>query len=142
MNIPEPAVKRTSLVLTAGLLWALVGLLLFGRGIFKLLPLEPLSYILLGIAILLGVLKSQLVFNKIIENNVERIKALSPHKEKIYLFAFQAMQSYLLAGFMVCLGIFMRNLPIPPNYYGAILVLIGTALLLSGLKYIQARKEV
>lgn len=141
MSIPEPAVKRSTLVLTAGILWSLVGIFLFIRGFFRLLPLSALSYILIGGAVLLGILKSRLVFYKIIDKNVERIKALSPHKDKICIFAFQAIQSYLIAGFMIALGIYLRHLPFPPQYYGTLLVLIGTALLISGLKYIQAKKE-
>ena len=141
MSIPEPAVKRTTLVFTAGLLWACIGLFLFGRGITKLLPLDSLSYILIGAGILLGILKSRVVFKRIIDKNLERIKQLSPHKEKICVFAFQAMQSYFIAGFMICLGILLRHLPIEPHYYGTILIIIGTALFTSSLQYFGAKRD-
>ncbi len=141
MSIPEPAVKRTTLVFTAGLLWAIIGLFLFGRGITKLLPLDSQAYIMIGVGILLGILKSRVVFQKIIDKNIVRIKSLSPHKDKICLFAFQAMQSYFIAGFMIGLGILLRHLPIEPLYYGTILVIIGTALFSSSLRYFSAGKR-
>ncbi len=141
MSIPEPAVKRTTLVFTAGLLWAVIGIFLFGRGITKLLPLDEVSYIVIAVGVLLGILKSRLVFQNIIDKNVARIKSLSPHKEKICLFAFQAIQSYLIAGFMIGLGILLRHLPIPPLYYGTILIIIGTALFVASLRYFNAKQE-
>jgi len=52
-------------------------------------------------AIVIGLLKSRFVFSKIIKKNIERIKNLSPHKEKICIFAFQAMQSYFIILVMV-----------------------------------------
>ncbi|KAA3630830.1 MAG: hypothetical protein DWP97_14505 [Calditrichaeota bacterium] len=142
MSIPEPAVKRTTLVFTAGLLWAVIGLFLFGRGIANFLPFENSGYIYIGGAILLGILKSQLIFSKIIDKNVQRIKELAPQKDKICIFAFQALESYLIALVMIGLGLFLRTLDIPPMIYGGILILIGTALLLSGLKYIKAKNAV
>ena len=140
MSIPEPAVKRTTLVFTAGLLWASIGLFLFGRGFRLLLPLDSLSYIMVGAGILLGILKSRVVFKKIIDKNIVRIKALSPHKEKVCIFAFQANLSYFLVIFMMSLGILLRHLPIPHIYYGTILIIIGTALLASSLRYFSELK--
>lgn len=140
MSIPEPAVKRTTLLFTAGLLWVSIGLFLFGRGVRILLPLDSLSYIMIGVGIFLGILKSRIVFKSIIDKNLERIKSLSPHKEKICVFAFQAMQSYVIAGFMICLGILLRHIPMPPLYYGTILIIIGTALFTSGLHYFSAKR--
>ena len=141
MSIPEPAVKRTTLIFTAGILWACIGLFLLGRGITKLLPFNSFSYILTGGGVLLGILKSKFVFNKIINKNIERIKSLSPHKEKICIFAFQANQSYILVLIMMSIGILLRHLPINPLYYGTILILIGTALFKSSLLYFSAIRE-
>ena len=141
MNIPEPAAKRTTLVLVAGILWSIIGLFLIGRGIKVQLPLVSISYIFIALALIIGILKSKFVFAKIINKNVARIKSLSPHKEKICVFAFQAYQSYLLVILMMSIGILMRHLPIPKLYYGSILVAIGTALLLSSLRYFTKLKE-
>ena len=142
MNIPEPAVKRTTLVFTAGLLWAIIGLFLCGRGLSKLMPFEKPDYIYIAVAVFLGILKSQFIFSGIIDKNIKRIKELSPHKDKICIFAFQAIQAYLIAVFMIGLGLVLRHLPIPVLWYAAILILIGTALLFSGIKYLSATKDV
>ncbi len=141
MSIPEPAVKRTTLVCTAGILWSCIGLFLFGRGITKILPLDSTAYIMIGVGIFLGILQNRLMFKKIIDKNLLRIKELSPHKEKICVFAFQAMQSYLIALFMIGLGILMKHLPIPPLYYGTILLIIGTALFTSSLHYFSVMRS-
>ena len=141
MNIPEPAAKRTTLILVAGTLWSIIGLFLIGRGIKVQLPLISISYIFISIAIIIGILKSKFIFAKIINKNVDRIKNLSPHKEKICVFAFQAYQSYLLVIVMMSVGILLRHLPIDHVYYGSILIAIGTALFLSSLRYFQMVKN-
>ncbi len=141
MSKLEPAVKRTTLVFAAGLLWTIIGIYLFEKGIRTLLPLDSNIYIMIGIGIFIGIIKSRVVFSKMIDANIERIKTLSPHKEKICIFAFQAHQSYLMVLLMMSFGLLLRNLPIPPQYYGTILIIIGTALFISSLRYFSARSE-
>ena len=141
-NKYEPAVKRTTLIRTAGSIWIIIGLFLLVRGMVRLYPLEVTDYLIIGGGLLLGILKSQLIFRKIIDKNIMRINELAPHKDKICIFAFQAVQSYLLVAIMVTVGIIIRSLPIDNMIIGGILILIGTALVLSGINYLGKVGEV
>jgi hypothetical protein len=124
----EPAVTRRTLLLTAASLWTLAGLILILRAAFWLpdagLWVLPIVVASVGI----GLLKGWLVFARIARKNVERIRALSPHKPKICVFAFQAIQSYLIVIAMVTIGILLRLSPIPRLWLAAIYLAIGAAL--------------
>ena len=133
--LKEPAVSRKSLLRTAGILWALVGIWLAIRAFYWFFAGDGNIYFLAGLALLIGVAKSRLVFNRIVGKNIERIFALSPHKDKICIFAFQAMHSYLIAMLMIAMGIFLRQANLSHNLLAVIYLAIGSALFLSGLKY-------
>ena len=99
------------------------------------------SWLLLILAAgVVGIVKSYLVFFKLIKKNVQRIKELAPHKDKICIFAFQANMSYLLVMVMITAGILLRLSPIPKLYLGLIYTAIGVALGMSGIKYIFASR--
>jgi len=138
----EPAVKRATLIRTAGVTWILVGIFLVSRGSGLFYPWQWSSSWILGTAFLLGLLKSRMVFNRIIDKNIQRIRKLVPEKEKICIFAFQALQSYLLVALMMILGLVIRSMPIDTRIIGGILTLIGTALIRSGLSYLDKVREI
>lgn len=82
-----------------------------------------------------GFMKSRLIFVPMATRNMERIEALSPHKEKICIFAFQANQSYLIIALMIGIGITLRLSPLPRLALGAVYTAIGSALLLTAPRY-------
>ncbi len=133
--LKEPAVSRRILLRTAGVLWALVGIWLAIRAFYWFFDGGANIYLLAGLALLIGVAKSRLMLNRIVLRNIERIFALSPHKDKICIFAFQAMHSYLIALLMIMMGIFLRQTHLSHNLLAVIYLAIGSALFLSGLKY-------
>ncbi len=120
---------------TAGVVWVMVGLFLCARAIgwFAQSPhwVIPLSIA----ALLIGWIKARFIFSKLVKRNIRRIKELSPNKEKICVFAFQAMQSYLIIITMIALGIVLRLSPIPREYLAAIYLAIGSALFFAGFEY-------
>ncbi len=65
------------------------------------------------LALAIGLVKGRFVFSRFARKNILRIRELSPQKEKICIFAFQAMQSYLIIIGMVTLGILLRLSPLP-----------------------------
>jgi hypothetical protein len=138
--LKEPAVSRRSLLRTAGVLWALVGVYLAIRAFYWFFESGGNVYLLAGIALLVGIAKSHLVLNRIVTRNIERIFSLSPHKEKICVFAFQAMHSYLIVLLMMAVGILLRHSHLSHNLLAVIYLAIGTALFLSGLRYFFARQ--
>ncbi len=140
LRIKEPAAKRKTLIFTAGTVWLIVGTMLAAVAIMWLSASSPSSYPLGALGLLTGLIVSRYGFSRILKRNVERIKALSPHKDRICIFAFQAIQSYLLILVMAGLGYTLRQLPIPHVYLAAIYLTIGVALFRSGLDYIKAAR--
>jgi hypothetical protein len=139
-QIPEPAVKRTTLVKTAGYIWILVGLFLIIRGLTTFITLDLYTFSLAITAIVLGYLKARFIFYKIISKNITRIKELAPEKEKVCIFAFQAIQSYLIVFLMILLGWILRISPLEANLLSFIYILIGFALFISSFKYFNSVK--
>jgi len=138
MPFPEPAASRRALVLTAAALWSLAGLILITRAIFWL-PEAGLWAIAIAVASIgVGLFKGWLVFAKLARRNIERIRALSPHKPRICIFAFQAIQSYLIVIAMIMLGIVLRMSPLPRLWLAAVYLAIGVALEWGALIYWQA----
>ena len=140
-SIPEPAAKRKTLILTADIVWILASVILSGRAIIWLTEIDSNIYLIVGGAVLIGILKARFAFSKIIQKNVDRIIALAPQKDKICIFAFQAIQSYIMVIVMISLGHILRLTSIPRDILALIYLAIGTALFLSGVKYLGASKE-
>jgi hypothetical protein len=140
-QIHEPAAKRTTLVKTAGFIWIAVGLFLIIRGLTTFLILDLYALFLTIFAIVIGYLKAKFIFYKIISNNIMRIKQLAPEKDKVCIFAFQAIQSYLIVLLMILLGWILKISPIETNILSFIYILIGIALLISSIKYFKSVKE-
>lgn len=138
MTIPEPAAKRTTLAYTAAVVWLIVGTYLFIRGLLYHYPIDLTHLFYLFIAILIGIAKGTFLFRKIILKNIKRINELAPHKDKVCVFAFQAVQSYLLVLLMISGGhtlrLFVTNNTVLFIIYSA----IGTALLTGSVIYFKS----
>lgn len=133
----EPAVTRRALLATAAAVWLLAGLMLSARAVVWLVETNsPLSASALAVpALLLGWAKGRWVLIPLATQNIVRIHALSPHKPKICLFAFQAIQSYLLVAGMVAAGFLLRLSPMPRPLLAALYLAIGTALITASFRY-------
>jgi hypothetical protein len=130
-----PAAKREILVLTAGLIWSAVGLVLF---------IVSLGWLKSGFGIILAVTISGLLggylvhrfgFSKLARQNMERIYQQAPGKEKVCFFAFQNIRSYFIVIIMIALGFTLRHSPLPKIYLAPIYMTIGLGLFLSSLLY-------
>ncbi|MBI5267303.1 MAG: hypothetical protein HY851_08735 [candidate division Zixibacteria bacterium] len=128
MPIPEPAVSRRTLTLTAAALWTLAGLVLITRALFWLNQAETGTLIMAALFAVIGLLKGEYILSRIARRNVQRIRELSPHKSKICIFAFQAMQSYLIVTAMITAGILLRLSPLPRHWLAMLYIAIGVAL--------------
>jgi hypothetical protein len=137
-KIPEPAVSRQTLVLTAAVVWSAVGVGLAvraalwfaasGRGWVWLAPL----------ALVVGLLKGRFLLIRLAARNVERLRLLSPHKERICLFAFQSVQSFLIVLGMIGLGIVLRHTSLSREALATVYLAVGTALFLASFRYWRA----
>jgi hypothetical protein len=134
-RIPEPAVSRRTLVRSAAVVWTAVGALLSIRAMLWFRASEQNVFWMILTALIVGSLKGHLAFSKLAQKNIERIYELSPHKEKICVFAFQAAFSYLLIIGMITLGILLRLSPIPREYLAIVYLAIGIGLLYASVQY-------
>jgi hypothetical protein len=93
---------------------------------------------LVALALAAGYLKGRFIFSRLALRNIRRIRELSPHKEKICVFAFQAIHSYVIVAAMMTLGILLRHSPIPREILAVIYLAIGAALIYGSLPYWRA----
>lgn len=120
-------------------MWTSVGLLLWkvaSKWVFQLTIKEATTVLIAGITF--GTLVGQFGFLKIAKKNILRISLLP---EKISIFAFQELKSYILIAFMISLGLFLRHTSFVPRIYLACLYIsIGTALMRASIQYYIAHK--
>ena len=127
------AVTKSWLIALAGLMWTAVGMTLCR------LTYNWLAVINRGMAASLGLLGVVMAvaayhfgFSKIARKNIKRLCLLT---ERTCVFAFQTWKGYLIIGFMMILGIILRNSAIPKQYVAIIYTTIGGAIFLSSFHY-------
>jgi len=133
LNSLKPAVTKSWLIALAGLMWTGVGVMLCR------LAYVWLAVVNRGMAASLGLLGAVMAvaayyfgFSKIARKNIKRLCLLT---ERTCVFAFQTWKGYLIIGFMIALGIILRNSAIPKQYLAIIYVTIGGAIFLSSFHY-------
>jgi len=140
MAIPEPAVRRRVLIRSAAVVWAAVGIYLSTRAVLwfraATRPVLPLALL----ALVLGFVKGRFIFAKLARRNIGRIGELSPHKEKICIFAFQAYESYAIIIGMMALGIALRHSALDRVILAVIYLAIGSALIYGSGPYWRGRR--
>jgi hypothetical protein len=134
----EPAVPRRALYVAAALAWELAGLILAVRAAAWLRGLGPAALAYAAPALLAGWAKGRWIFGQVAAKNIARIEALSPHKPRICIFAFQALESYLLVLAMIGAGVLLRLSPLPRPFLAAVYLAIGFGLLLGSFRYWRA----
>lgn len=140
MLIREPAVSRTTLISTAAAVWAAAGLFLIARAGLWLSNSQAETVALVGVifvAVVLGFVKGRFFLARLARKNIQRINELSPQKEKICVFAFQAMQSYLVVLIMIGFGIAIRMSPLPRLWVAGVYLLIGVGLVVGSVAYVK-----
>lgn len=130
-----PAARRETLVLVAGLVWTLVGLILMALGSRWLIG----NYSSVIMSVCSGAAGGYLIhrfgFSHLARKNLLRIYSQSPQKDKICVFAFQNTRSYILIVIMMTMGYGLRHSGLPKTYLAPIYIAIGFALVLSSLLY-------
>jgi len=131
----EPAAKRSTLFLTAGLLWTTVGLGLCSAALYWLWNADEFVIPALFLGLAAGGLMYRFGFLRLARENIARVKALAPEKERICIFAFQAWRGYLIVPVMILMGYTLRHLPIARVYLAPVYLGIGLGLVLASLHY-------
>ena len=128
----KPAVSKTWLIVLAGLMWSVVGLMLC-RLAYHWLAIQWRWIVpqeLLGVVLALTAYK--FCFSRIAQKNIERLCVIT---EKTCIFAFQRWKSYFVIALMTVIGITLRNSPVPRPYLAIVYTMIGGALFLASLHY-------
>jgi hypothetical protein len=141
VRLAEPAVSRRTLVVTAALVWSAVGVGLSVRAAVWFVPYGRAALWMAPLAVSVGLLKAKLVLGRLADRNLERIRLLSPHKERICVFAFQSTQSFLIVLGMVAVGVLLRVSPLPRDLLATVYLAIGTALLAASRHYWRAASQ-
>ncbi|MFC1608430.1 hypothetical protein ACFL47_10725 [Candidatus Latescibacterota bacterium] len=131
----KPAVAKNTLLLLAGLLWAVVGTLLLRYTWSWLNAYQggaTAFYVVSGITAAL--LIHHFGFLHIVDRNVGRIL---PMEGKKCAFSFIPWKSYLIVAVMVVMGVTLRHSPIPKHYLSILYTGIGLALILSSVRYFR-----
>jgi hypothetical protein len=131
----KPQVPKSWLYISAGLMWAGVGVLLNRYAYQWLAPneFEHIVWNLLG-GIILACLIYYLGFSRLAVKNIKRIESINVKKP--CLFAFQQWTSYPLVIVMMSMGIYLRKYSSLPNTYLASMYIgIGGGLFLASLHY-------
>jgi len=135
----NPSVSKPFLKLLAGLLWLGTGIMLSIMG-FKWVLISPeqnaLYFGLAGLAASLPI--HYLGFSRIVNRNLARINDIDG---KYCLFGFMSWKSYLIIAIMMTMGISLRHSSIPKVYLSVIYIGIGTALVLSSLRYFREMRS-
>ena len=131
----KPGVPKNGLLLIAGLLWIAIGIMLDAMA-FSWLKIENRGDILF--AALTGFAAALFIhhfgFLRIVDRNLARIL---PMEGRRCVFSFMPWKSYVLIAVMVTAGILLRHSPMPKKYLAILYIAIGTALIMSSVRYLR-----
>ncbi len=130
-----PAARRRTLVFVAGAIWSLVGLLLISTAVVWVLGSPRWGIIQLVGGAVAGYVIYRFGFSRLARRNLLRIYAQAPEKDKVCVFAFQNIRSYVLIVIMMGLGYGLRHSGLPKVLLAPAYLAIGLGLLLSSLLY-------
>lgn len=131
----KPGVHKSALLLIAGITWVGIGLVLDGWSYSWLKNENPSFLFLISIiGFVLALIIHHFGFLRIVDKNLGRIM---PMEGKQCIFSFMPWKSYGLILIMVFIGYILRHSPIPKLYLAILYSGIGTALILSSVRYLR-----
>lgn len=132
-------IKNKYLLILAGIFWILAGINIDKIGFQAYKSHITLFNIL--ISIIIFIIFYCIIFNKLVLKHTNRIISSKIEKQKFYKFF--DLKSYFIMIFMIVLGIVIRifNL-LSDTYIGVFYSGLGTALFLSGIKFIINYRKV
>ncbi|MCK5003685.1 MAG: hypothetical protein KAS21_01260 [Candidatus Aminicenantes bacterium] len=137
----KPGVPKNILLLIAGLFWIGVGIFLNSLSYSWLKREKTVIMILLVFfGLFLAIIIHYFGFSRIVNKNLQRI---IPMDGKKCIFSFIPWRSYVIISIMILMGSFIRHSTIIPKVYLSVLYTgIGSAMILSGFRYIIVLKRV
>lgn len=129
-----PRVSKTYLLLVAAIVWTFAGGILLYRGYSMSIPFPHFLVLKIAWCIFAGLVFFMLLFTKISQKHVLRIKNLPIDHPCI--FSFFNLKSYLMMAIMIFSGITLRKTGIiSPEYLSLIYVTMGIPLLMSSFRF-------
>lgn len=131
----KPGVPKSILLLIAGVLWFSIGFMLNGIS-YSWLRIESFTHAILVaiIGFICALIIHHFGFLRIVDRNLGRIL---PMEGKRCVFSFMPWKSYILIIVMVFIGFLLRHSQIPKLYLSVPYIGIGTALILSSVRYMR-----
>lgn len=131
----KPGVPKNWLLLLAGLLWIGVGCMLDGLAWSWLKTETPGKAAVLGaVGFACALMIHRFGFSKIVDKNLARIL---PLQGKRCVFSFMPWKSYILILIMSLMGATLRHSPVPKPHLAVLYIAIGSALILSSIRYFR-----
>lgn len=131
----KPGVAKSSLVLIAGIVWIAVAITLNWLA-YSWLRAESRDSAL--VTLLIGFVGALVIhhfgFLRLVDKNLARI---IPMEGRRCVFSFMPWKSYLLIMVMVLMGFLLRHSSLPKLYLAGLYTAIGTALMLSSVRYLR-----
>jgi hypothetical protein len=131
----KPGVHKGGLLLMAGLIWMGIGVMLDVLS-YEWLKGQRTDHAVL--ATVIGFLGALVIhhfgFLRVVDKNLARIL---PMEGKRCVFSFMPWKSYILVAIMMLMGFLLRHSSIPKLYLSALYLGIGTALVLSSIRYLR-----
>jgi hypothetical protein len=131
----KPGVPKSALVLIAGIMWIVVAVMLNWLS-YTWLQAESRGSALVTLS--LGLAGALVIhhfgFLRLVDKNLARI---IPMEGRRCVFSFMPWKSYLLIMIMILMGFLLRHSPIPKLYLAGLYTAIGTALILSSVRYVR-----
>jgi hypothetical protein len=131
----KPGVPKSALLLIAGSMWIGVAIMMNWLS-YSWLRTESRGSAL--VALLIGFTGALVIhhfgFSRLADKNLARIL---PMEGPRCVFSFMPWKSYLLVMVMIFMGFLLRHSPIPKLYLAVLYTAIGTALILSSVRYVR-----
>jgi hypothetical protein len=135
-----PSATRSTLFLTAGLVWSAVGLWLITVAGYWLMNAHEYVLPALVLGLIAGWFIYRFGFLRLVRDNITRVRQLAPEKERICAFAFQAWRGYIIVPVMILMGYTLRHLPVTKVFIAPIYLGIGLGLTLASIHYYHPSK--
>ncbi|MBU0728785.1 MAG: hypothetical protein KKE17_12415 [Proteobacteria bacterium] len=122
----KPGVSVQTHLLTASLIWSVVGITLMAFG--WRFAFGDVSFWYMFCAVLLGSVKSFFLLDKFSRKNITRIRQF---RDGVCLGGVYTIRMWIMVLCMVTLGRFLRQSTIPSEYIGLLYITVGWGLFLS-----------
>lgn len=135
MELFTPRCNKRSLLLIAGFVWMFAGGMVAKLGFNVLFTSSVHPFISLAVAIITFYIFFNFIFIKLVKKHKNRIS--EKEQDKLCLFSFFDVKSYIIMIFMMGLGVTIRSInSINPLCWAAVYIGIGLALFSSGVAFI------